>query len=106
MKTRTFLLSAILALCWLPSAAQTKYYNTTKTFYESGYTYQADVEGKHVRLYNKANKWTYEPQRDKATGQTVNVEPLLPVLADDYWTRPKCFDIVDRAFTYEQALRV
>ena len=38
--------------------AQTNYYTTTKTFYESDYTYQCDVAAsRFVSLYNKSNKW-------------------------------------------------
>jgi hypothetical protein len=107
MKTITFLLSAVLALCWLPSAAQTKYYQIPQTFYESGYTYQCDIVGL-VFLYNKANKWTYEKMRYKATGKIVDFsrDKVLPVLVKDNWTRAKCAEIVTNAFSYEEALRV
>jgi hypothetical protein len=107
MKTITFLLSAVLALCWLPSAAQTKYYQTPQTFYESGYTYQCDIAGL-VYLYNKANKWTYERVRYKSTGKIVDFsrDKVLPVLVKDNWTRAKFAEIVTNAFTYEEALRV
>ena len=38
--------------------AQTNYYTTTKTFYESGYTYQCDVRvSGFIALYNKSNTW-------------------------------------------------
>jgi hypothetical protein len=38
--------------------AQTNHYTVTKTFNENGYTYQADVRGNIVVLYNKANQFT------------------------------------------------
>lgn len=39
--------------------AQTNYYTTTKTFNESGYTYQCDIPSYNlVILYNKSNSST------------------------------------------------
>ena len=39
--------------------AQTNYYTTTKTFNESGYTYQCDIPPYNlVILYNKSNSST------------------------------------------------
>jgi hypothetical protein len=95
-----------MALSCIFVSAQTKYYNATKTFYESGYTYQCDVKSKLVTLYNKANKWTYVEQLDKTTGEYADIDRLLPVLVDDDWTLPKCREIVTNAFTYNEALRV
>ena len=50
--------------------AQTNYYTTTKTFNESGYTYQCDIPPYNlVTLYNKSNKWIYVHSIYKDTGK-------------------------------------
>ena len=60
MKTIIITLGLMLAISL---TAQTKYYSNTKTFYESGYTYQCDVRGSGIAtLYNKNNQWTYTAQ--------------------------------------------
>ncbi|MDR0989034.1 MAG: DUF5043 domain-containing protein [Prevotellaceae bacterium] len=104
MKRITLLLAASLICLQLP--AQTRYYQITGMYAEAEYTYQCDVQGKHVRLYNKANKWTYELIRNKTTGNVADIEALLPVLEDDTWTKPKCHLIVSQAFTVNEACMV
>jgi len=60
------LLSIGLLFCINQTAAQTYYYNTTKTFIENGYTYQCDKASYGiVTLYNKANQYTYAPYAKK-----------------------------------------
>ena len=67
MKTIIITLGLMLAISL---TAQTKYYSNTKTFYESGYTYQCDVRGSGIAtLYNKNNQWTYTAQIYAATGE-------------------------------------
>ena len=62
MKTEKFILLVFCVLfSFIGAKAQTYYYNTTKTFNESGYTYQCDVPSGSidVKLYNKSNQFTY-----------------------------------------------
>ncbi|MGE4308771.1 MAG: DUF5043 domain-containing protein [Bacteroides sp.] len=70
---------AALLLGTITCIAQVKYYSTTKTFNQCGYTYQCDVKYQEVTLYNKANKRTYTNQIFKATGK----EPPLFNNPDD-----------------------
>ena len=54
MKTRNILLLIGLLLYASSATAQTRFYNVTRTFHESGFTYQADVVGGgFVILYNR-----------------------------------------------------
>lgn len=60
----------VFLLCVQLSKAQTNYYTTSKTFYESGYTYQCDSDGSLVvKLYNRANRWTNIHQMIKGTNK-------------------------------------
>ena len=61
--------------------AQTNYYTTTKTFNESGYTYQCDIPPYNlVTLYNKSNKWIYVHSIYKDTGKILCKMRLVMVL--------------------------
>ena len=53
MNTRYILLLIGLLLCASSAVAQTRFYDVTRTFHESGFTYQADVSGGMVTLYNR-----------------------------------------------------
>ena len=53
MKTRNILLLIGLLLCASSAAAQTRFFDVTRTFHESGFTYQADVTFGAVVLYNR-----------------------------------------------------
>ncbi len=61
-------------------AAQTRYYNESKTFKEDGYTYQCDVMEKigWVKLYNAEEKWVAAPVTKKGSS-----EPFV-MLVEDY----------------------
>lgn len=48
--------------------AQTNYYLEDKTFNEDGYTYQADVIGIMVQLYNQDNQWVGRSPKYKVDG--------------------------------------
>ncbi|WP_291529414.1 DUF5043 domain-containing protein [Bacteroides sp. UBA939] len=95
-------------LCCVELSAQTNYYTTTKTLYQSGYTYQCDVvqESKKVTLYNKANNLTYTEQVYKATGKLPPLFGNPPDVEDDNWTRQKCKQIVNSAFSVTERQRV
>ena len=59
MNTKNILLLIGLLLCASGAAAQTNFFNVTRTFHENGFTYQADVlAGEWVVLYNRANRFT------------------------------------------------
>lgn len=89
--------------------AQTNYYTTTKTFYESGYTYQCDVPVyKLVSLYNIENKLTYTDVIYAETGKFYAPElgdPPHP-LKDDNWTKQLCNSIVNKTFSDSEKARV
>lgn len=54
---KTIIISMLFCVTYLH--AQTNYYTTTKTFNESGYTYQCDIPSYNlVILYNKSNSST------------------------------------------------
>jgi len=81
--------------------AQTYYYNTTKTFNESGYTYQCDLRYGAVVLYNKANLFTYTNQIYKNDGKSVEEGHWAkkPDVQKETWTKPLARTIVNNAFT-------
>ena len=54
MKTKHIVLLIGLLIYASSTAAQTRFYDVTRTFHESGFTYQADVSGGFVTLYNRA----------------------------------------------------
>ena len=108
MKT-IILLSLLSCLLTFNLTAQTKYYTHDKTFYEDGYTYQCDVtEGSQmVTLYNKNSKYIYVKLINRYTGKKISrEEELLSPLADDSWTKPKCFSIVNNAFSTQEKKRI
>ena len=89
--------------------AQTNYYAVTKTFNKQGYTYQCDVidKAKFVRLYNKENKFTYADQINKSTGKTITIaEENEGHIERETWTKPKCFSIINNAFSSIEKQRI
>ena len=87
--------------------AQTNYYETTKTFVENGYTYQCDVPAyKLITLYNKSNQYTYIDQKVNDTGEPVPIDGMQDTFEDDNWTKSKCYEIVENAFSVEQKSRM
>lgn len=104
MKTITLL--AGMLLCSIMGTAQTYYYLETKTFQEEGYTYQCDVKYHFATLYNKNNKLTYEDNIDKRTGRLYVPNGRGPHTSSETWTKPKCYSIVNQAFSPEQKAKV
>lgn len=101
----------IIALCFslIGATAQTNYYATTKTFYETGYTYQCDVLASGmVTLYNKSNQLTYVDLVYKATGKYYSPEvwEYIDTFEDDTWTKQLCHSIVNNAFSANEKARV
>ena len=108
MKTQINLLLIGLLLYVSEAGAQTYYYNTTKTFSESGYTYQCDLRYGAVVLYNKANQFTYANQIFKNSGSIVE-EGHWDDIDDvqmETWTRPLARTIVNNAFTAAEKSRL
>ena len=89
-------------------SAQEKYYQSTKTYHENGYTYQCDVaESRIATLYNKENKLTNVDQINKITGDFPNsLSRKKNQLEVETWTKPKCFSIVNNAFSAAEKQRV
>lgn len=88
--------------------AQENYYKSTKTFYENGYTYQCDVlEGAgFVTLYNKENKLSKTEQLYRNTGTPTSMKDRKKVIEEETWTKPKCFSIVNNAFSVMEKQRL
>jgi hypothetical protein len=110
MKTINLFLLIACIFTQISVQAQTTYlYNSKKTFYENGYTYQCDVmEWNEVRLYNKENKLTYTRQTMK-DGSPMNEELMdnlmngnTFLIEEDNWTRQKCLSIVNNSFSSSQ----
>jgi hypothetical protein len=94
-----------ITLCSMAIQAQTYYYNESKTFKMTGYTYKCDTTTyKLVTLYNINNKLTNCLERDMVTGKPFWGNEYNPLIAD-HWTKPKCYSIVNNAFTAEEKLR-
>ena len=88
------------------AAAQTYYYDMTKMFNESGYTYQCDIKYGGVVLYNKTNQLTYQRQTYK-DGSYVDFdhwEDFIDVQSDT-WTKPLAYGIVSSAFSADEKSR-
>ena len=110
MKTKkTILIFAGLLLYASSIMAQTYYYNTTKTFYENGYTYQCDARSgeKSVTLYNKSNQYTYATPtfKDGSPISRVYWDSFPELLEDDDWTKPYCYYVINSAFSAAERQR-
>ena len=105
---KTIIISMLFCVTYLH--AQTNYYTTTKTFYESGYTYQCDVAAsRFVSLYNKSNKWINIYPVYKDTGKSFVQDEAgdgIKLLESDTWTRSKRFSIVNSAFSASEKQRI
>ncbi len=105
MKTPLKIILVLSALLYMSEAvAQTYYYDVTKTFYESGYTYQCDVKGMVV-LYNKENKFTYTDQTYK-DGSYSSIDNWVRDVEKDAWTKALAYSIVNNAFSEAEKNRV
>lgn len=106
MKSLIIFISILFSATYL--YAQTNYYIATKTFYESGYTYQCNVRASgFVTLYNKSNKWinTY-PVYKSTGGSFAQTDAGIKLLESDTWTRSKRFSIVNAAFSDSEKQRI
>lgn len=99
--------SLIIALFYtVIGSAQTYHYIETETLEGDGYTYQCDVKYGLATLYNKENKLTYEDNIDNRTGRMYSPNGKEMCLEEETWTKPKCFSIVNQAFTAEEKAKV
>lgn len=97
----------VYIICALGASAQENYYEYTKTFNENGYTYQCDVQDSRlVILYNKKNKYTYVDQILRNTGEPISIKEHKQEFEEETWTRPKCFSIVNNAFSSLEKTRI
>lgn len=86
--------------------AQTNYYQSSRVFKEVGYTYKCDVSiSQMVTLYNANNKYTYVAQKYLSTGENVGIDDVFDEFEEETWTKPKCFAIVNKAFTNAEKQR-
>lgn len=86
--------------------SQTNYYNETKTFYESGYTYRAEVPSWGIiNLYNTSNSWIGKDQMYKGTNEKYSMSDVGEDLFDDAsWlvSRDNIQTIISNAFSREE----
>lgn len=106
MKKNTLIL--FFTFITLNISGQTKFYSETKTFHESGYTYQCDVSNADmITLYNKENRWTYQSPAYKDSGEIYiapedGFYPLLMENEQNSQMDNKCIDIARKHFSVEQ----
>jgi len=107
MKTKLIIIIACTFLGLSKVMAQTCYYNTTKTFYEIGYTYKCDLVESYneVTLYNANNIFTYKDMC-YPDGRVFSYNGRNSTMEVDTWTKPKCFSIVNNAFSPVEKGRV
>ncbi len=105
---RTFILFIAFTLYVVDVFCQENFYEFTKTFNEDGYTYQCDVDkSKLVTLYNKENKLTYIEKKYRDTGKQASMlYDNKKEFEIETWTKPKCFSIVNKAFSSVEKQRV
>ena len=56
------------------AVAQTFHYNTTRTFRETGFTYQANVSGGWVVLFNANNRHNIDQEQTWRDGRMITIE--------------------------------
>lgn len=105
---KSLIILITFAVCALKISAQVNYYESARIFNENSYTYRCDVaESRLVTLYNKENKLANVDQINKITGKfTSALYSNKRQLQEDTWTKPKCFSIVNNAFSEEEKQRV
>ena len=106
-----FFIISFCVSCNVATIAQTYYYQTTKTFNESGYAYQCVVSagGTLTTLYNKSNQYIGRNQTYKdgtPLGENYYNNSKIHLLEDDTWTKPQCNSIVNNAFSAAEKQRI
>ncbi|GHS96356.1 hypothetical protein FACS189421_01300 [Bacteroidia bacterium] len=101
------LLIISLWLCIGTATAQTYYYNTTKTFAMSGYSYKADAqESNGVILFNAASTLTYATQTYKDSSKLGWDYSRKGDTENDAAMRNLASSIVKDAFTTAEKQRI
>ena len=108
MKTRNIVLLISLLLFASSTAAQTRFYDVTRTFHESGFIYQADVSpGGNVILYNRdaGGRFTdlLQTFRD---GTLIPEEPFISDVISQTFTPTLARQIVRDAFSAAERNRI
>ena len=104
MKTRNTIIILIgLLFCLTDISAQTRFYDTSRTFYEQGFTYVANVDG-IVRLNNRDTRWigVVQMNRDgtvRGFGRTVEQNNSIQM-------QQLARTIVSNAFTSAERQRI
>lgn len=101
MKKIIFITVLLFTTCNI--IAQTNYYTETKTFYEEGYTYQADrCKTGDIEIYNAENKWINKEQVYKETGEYFDMPDYgLEILDNTKYaeTQKELFYILKECFS-------
>lgn len=107
MKTKA-LFSLIIYLCCATCIyAQSNLYKETKQIQGEGYTYQCETDGVVVNLYNTSQQFVKMDQVNRKTGKHSGFkDTYTPHIAQDTWTRPKCYSTVRNAFSEEEKQRL
>ena len=109
MKIKKCILLFCLILSVKVLTAQTYYYNYSKVFNESGYTYNADVnDDSSVTLYDRNSQYVYAKRTFK-DGTPLSDDYLLGRVAlveKDNWTFDKAQSIINNAFTPDDKERL
>ena len=110
MKAFKKLLIITSLFCISEAVAQTYYYNTSKTFNESGYTYRCNTTSwGAVTLFNANNIYTDAEYvyHDGSVFNEIDVfYGIVDLIEDDNWTKQKCMSIVDNVFSVAEKTRV
>ena len=112
MKTKHIVLLIGLLIYASSTAAQTRFYDVTRTFHESGFTYQADVSpAGGVVLYNRANHFTnlvqIAQERRFRDGRRISeADREIDDVISENWTRPLARNIVRDAFSATERSRL
>ena len=110
MLMRTIFIFLIGLLQSFMLCAQTNYYTESKTFNESGYTYQAEVSSNgSVKLYNTNNLWMNTESVYKDTGAIFNMPDYgIDLFDDNSWldSKEQVANVVNSSFSSAEKQRV
>jgi hypothetical protein len=112
MKTKNIVLLIGLLLYASSAAAQTRFYNATRTFHENGFTYQADVSpAGSVVLYNKAggrfaDLLKINLEHRFKDGRGIPEEPFISDAVSETFTPALARQVVRNAFSAVERSRL
>jgi len=108
MKTKNSLLILIsLLFCMTDMNAQTRFYDTPRTFYEQGFTYVSHLmSGELVLLNNRNVRWPGTPQRNR-DGTDIGLHTPLELQTNSHvQMRQLTHTIVNNTFTPAERQRL